>query len=163
MITAIAAMPTALGIGYTHYDKLRGHIITATAAREAAKLFFSGAAVVLPYDPSGPYQLCFYNVDERIKADGGKEVTGWMIVQNDSVKTGYNRYAAFSLIAHAVWQRPDGTLIEVTERYEGLGFIQHNRVKSPCQVSIYFLDYSGSGNGAEAWCYPYCYVRNVRL
>ncbi|MDC7699567.1 hypothetical protein [Vogesella indigofera] len=58
--------------------------------------------------PDKPVLECFRIVPEQVQAHGGKQVTGWTIWEWPNVLI----EAEF----HAVWQRPDGTLVDITPR-----------------------------------------------
>lgn len=50
---------------------------------------------------------CFLNVEEKLKKDGGSVHYGWAILQNNIVCEAER---------HAVWESPDGELIDITPR-----------------------------------------------
>lgn len=59
-------------------------------------------------DPHGLYGWCSDGVTEKVKADGGDIVFGWTIWEWPNVL----RTAEF----HAVWQSPDGALVDITPK-----------------------------------------------
>lgn len=59
------------------------------------------------------FSNCYKNVEERVAAEGGEVVYGWMVMEWPSVLL----EAQF----HAVWQLPDGRLVDVTPTADGEG------------------------------------------
>ncbi len=55
-----------------------------------------------------PLNECFSIVPEHVATHGGKQLIGWMISEWRSV--------LIEAELHAVWQRPDGTLIDITPK-----------------------------------------------
>jgi hypothetical protein len=58
-------------------------------------------------EPFAQIQNCFVNVDEKIKRDGGKVVYGRAIFCTDII---------CEAEMHAVWESPDGELMDITPR-----------------------------------------------
>jgi hypothetical protein len=56
--------------------------------------------------------LCFNNVDEKVKRDGGQRLCGWIfnLRRADQIENGDYLIA----VNHAVWRPPRGPLIDVT-------------------------------------------------
>lgn len=61
------------------------------------------------YDPRGPIGHCYWNVRETVAQMGGRAVYGWLIL------TWPKLYV--QAMHHGVWQRPDGQLVDVTQKY----------------------------------------------
>lgn len=58
-------------------------------------------------EPKSPLNECFPTVDKKVKSSGGKRVLGWQIW-----KTSLLVEAEF----HAVWQSPEGNLVDITPK-----------------------------------------------
>lgn len=63
---------------------------------------------ILPYCQHG---MCFLNVWDAVKQYGGKAVYGWIVWYDPGVLI-EGEY-------HAVWERPDGLLVDVTPKPDG--------------------------------------------
>lgn len=68
----------------------------------------------LAQDVSGPRGRCVENVNDRVLAEGGSLVSGWLRKKN-SINNPRIRFGGDILTAHSVWKRPDGKLFEVTD------------------------------------------------
>jgi hypothetical protein len=55
-----------------------------------------------------PFSNCYWNVDRKIKAEGGQMQVGWMMTSWPGV--------LLCAEHHAIWQRPGGELIDVTSK-----------------------------------------------
>jgi len=51
-----------------------------------------------------------------------------------------NKFGDIALVAHAAWERADGTLVECTESYQNLPFVRHDAVKGWSQTTIHMMD-----------------------
>jgi len=78
--------------------------------KKLAASLSSQSLVTVQCDPllDKPSRECFRIVPEQIRAYGGQQVTGWAIWEWPKVLV----EAEF----HAVWQRPDGSLVDITPR-----------------------------------------------
>lgn len=65
--------------------------------------------VVLPIVAEKKASLgdCFFNVEDKIKKDGGSSCFGWAILQGGFI---------IEAEAHAVWKSPEGKLLDITPR-----------------------------------------------
>lgn len=126
--------------------------LTREVAIEAFQFLHAGKAVQTLYDPTGPARHCFANVRGRAERDGGSMATGWLLNFNSAAAArNRNIYARFNLEAHAIWRRPDGQLVEVTEDNAGLLFLPHPGVRSGTNAAIAFIDDLGL---AREWHVP---------
>ena len=57
-------------------------------------------------EPDALPNKCWHNVRQKCERDGGKAVNGW------SVDPSIN--GIYRLVAHTVWESPDGTRIDIT-------------------------------------------------
>ncbi|PTV65601.1 hypothetical protein [Pseudomonas putida] len=60
-------------------------------------------------NPPLPIGNCYWNVDAMVEREGGEAIYGWDI-------TIWSK-SHISAMHHAVWRRPDGTLLDVTDTY----------------------------------------------
>lgn len=58
-------------------------------------------------EPYAKINSCFFNVEEKVKLDGGMVHYGWAIFKTPNI---------YEAERHAVWESPDGTLIDITPR-----------------------------------------------
>ena len=59
----------------------------------------------------GATHECYFNVWNKVEQFGGKTAYGWLV---------YNFYGlGAELVPHAVWQRPDGELVDITAEEDG--------------------------------------------
>ena len=70
----------------------------------------SGIYVEVKPDTSAELYECIYNVKNKIKINGGKEILGWEIWKTDILIE-----AQF----HSVWQSPNGNFEDITPRESG--------------------------------------------
>jgi hypothetical protein len=150
-------------------DVRNGVAITSKAAREAYHLLESQCYVPVErmavtggdlHDAASGKRLgklgdtgwCYGTVNHCVQQFGGKAVYGWCVCRG-MFSTGRNKYHDYELDAHAVWERPDGTLCEVTAIGDGfqangwtvVGFIPHGQVKENCQTTMNFIDHFVDG------------------
>jgi hypothetical protein len=62
-------------------------------------------------------QWCFANVKAVVKEHGGDIVNGWQLSPCMD---------GFEIETHAVWRKPDGNLVEVTDGEEGWSFFPND-------------------------------------
>ncbi|WP_062570602.1 hypothetical protein [Pseudoalteromonas arabiensis] len=87
-------------------------------------------------DKLRPQGCCYWNVAEEIEAHGGVPIYGWQIM--------YWPKRFIEAMHHAIWKMPDGTLVDVTAKYESdpvkchTVFIADDRItinlEKPCYV-----------------------------
>ena len=138
--------PTALAVWNTHNDFRNGTDITAIGAQEAFGLITAGSFAKLTTEKNlYGTGTCYAASAIKVKEEGGSVVYGWLVYHNpNGIKSGSNDYAGWEAVAHAVWQRSDAQLMEVTHiPAEVIGFVPHSRVKALCQTSINFIDRFG--------------------
>ncbi len=82
-------------------------------------------ARTLDYNPIGPLGCCYGNAYVTAELCGGKMVVGWLIAKDGIARRleSQNRLARMCLYTHAVWQAPDGRLMEVTEGLRHTRFV----------------------------------------
>lgn len=81
--------------------------------------FFPEIIDVQPEEYSG-MQNCFINVEKKVQTDRGSPHYGWAILQSPIICEAER---------HAVWENPDGVLIDVTPRepaFEKIMFVSQN-------------------------------------
>ena len=62
----------------------------------------------MDYDPLGPLGACYWNVERLVREQGGTCVLGWQIEFWPSLYV--------EAVHHAVWQKSDGTCVDVTQK-----------------------------------------------
>ena len=74
-------------------------------------------ARTLEHKPIGPIGNCYVNAYTAVERWGGKIAVGWLVTRDGIARRleSQNRLARICLFAHAVWQAPDGRLVEVTD------------------------------------------------
>src|SRR4051812_2131692 len=75
-------LPKAALILETQLDIDTGVNITDGAATRAYDLLKTGKMVTPEFSPAGKRAACFNNVENRVKANGGKVVYGWLVEPN---------------------------------------------------------------------------------
>ena len=60
---------------------------------------------------------CHFNVENHIKADGGKRVTGWLLFKNRDL----NGKGVWAWTFHSVWQLKDGSIVDITDDKNYIG------------------------------------------
>jgi hypothetical protein len=73
---------------------------------------------------SAKHDQCWFNVRDVVATHGGRPIFGWSLWDrvNDDI---------FQAIHHALWERPDGTLIDVTPQalpISGVAFFADSRI-----------------------------------
>ena len=117
------------------------HRLTRAIAREAFELLEAGRTVRQLLGAGGEPRRCFANVLRCVERDGGAMALGWLVKSNSGAAVrNRNVYARLNLEAHAVWCRPDGQLVEVTDENAGLPFLPHDAVRCPTNASLTFVD-----------------------
>jgi hypothetical protein len=115
-----------------------------------ANLRCQGDPILVPLaDRLLPIENCYWNVLSRIENQGGQILFGWMIRQ----------WPGLYLAAehHAVWKRPDGNIIDVTQRRPdaeepttfALDSVQDIDVRASPNVRIEYLRLSKDSRVAE--------------
>jgi hypothetical protein len=75
-------------------------------------------------------RYCLYNVEQKIKNDGGSVCFGWSIYQSEDLCEAEK---------HVVWENPEGDLIDVTPNEVGLTqimFLPDNRYKNVDELNV---------------------------
>lgn len=81
------------------------------------------------YEPRGEVRECYQNVRTVVEQEGGKALFGWEVGPNGS-----DPEIGIELHAHSIWQRPDGTLVDITPGLENLRFAPSPVVRSESQA-----------------------------
>jgi len=117
-----------------------GPPILEVSARRAYEHLRSRRFATTAYHPCGPDRRCYVNVEQQIERYGGEAVTGWAVLANNAprLNAGKNKYAKYSLEAHAVW-RVDDALVEVTDGGH-VPFIPDADVEFLTNGSLFFCD-----------------------
>jgi len=71
---------------------------------------------------------CWQNVEAKVKAEGGKVVNGVMVIDD------YKGY--YRLVAHAIWEDPDGRRWELTPGNEGEKFVEYARAGAGAPIAF---------------------------
>ncbi len=90
-------------------------------------------------EPDAKQKSCYYNVEEKVRRDGGKIFYGWAIWMSDYLCEAEH---------HAVWENGDGELVCITpseEHYDEIMFVpDNNRAYKGVSISNVVLNISGS-------------------
>jgi len=86
--------------------------------------------ITLRYAPGGPMNFCFDNATRAVASAGGKVVLGWQIMPHMLWPEGVH------MEAHAVWESPEGEVIEVTAGRPTWQFAPSSRVRMGDQIVI---------------------------
>ena len=83
-------------------------VITPEIKNLCNEIVPNGKIIEVPvmWDSPAPQNQCFHNVNHVVDKIGGKCVTGWAIWQWANI--------LIEAEAHAIWQSPDDTLIDIT-------------------------------------------------
>jgi hypothetical protein len=71
----------------------------------------SSNLTLIPMNPLMPPRLCHHNVSWMVQHHGGKQIIGWTFSVNKLIPI-------CGAIWHSVWEDPEGTLVDITERTE---------------------------------------------
>jgi hypothetical protein len=81
---------------------------------------FDPEHIPVKIEPYAKEDNCYMSVEEKVKRDGGKVHYGWGIFQSDII---------CEAIRHAVWESPDGDLVDITPKnfeVESIMFVSDN-------------------------------------
>lgn len=103
------------------------------------KVEFTPEPVPVRVEPYAKPKSCYYNVEEKIKRDGGKIFYGWVIWQSNYLCEAEH---------HAVWEDNEGELVCITPRephYDEIMFVPDNdRVYKGVSISNVGFNVCGS-------------------
>lgn len=134
--------------------------LSPLSAISAYQQLRNGSTLPFSVEAHGPSGNCYANVMERISVAGGRLVLGWQLCMVPRVTSCRNRLATKLLVAHAIWQKSDGELCDVTQSprlTKGLAFIPDEKMIHPSAQSVSFVD-----NLAAAESLLVCYLRSYR-
>ncbi|PQJ08926.1 hypothetical protein CJD36_021930 [Flavipsychrobacter stenotrophus] len=134
---------------YDEIQKLPFHKKTATSPKTTnnhiEKLLnqlnveFDPEIIPVRVEPEAKTKSCYYNVEEKMKRDGGKIHYGWAIWQSQYLCEAEH---------HSVWEDNEGELVCVTpreQRYDKIMFVpDNNRVYKGVSISNVALNISGN-------------------
>lgn len=88
--------------------------LTASILNFCSSISRDSTPIYLPVPSSGSedeYQNCFENAEKKVQEHGGKQILGWIIWIFPNIM--------MEAEAHAVWQTPDGNLVDITPQRDG--------------------------------------------
>jgi hypothetical protein len=136
----VERLPEAAIVIETQADIDTGVSITDGDAARAYELLRTNQVERPEFSPTGTRAACFHNVEQQVDSHGGKMIFGWLVEPNRISTSVKNKFGDIALVAHAVWERADGTLVECTESYQNLPFVRHDAVKGWSQTTIHMMD-----------------------
>ena len=89
---------------------------------------FEPEIVPVHFEPYAKLHNCYVNVEEKVKIDGGLIHYGWTIYKSDILCEAER---------HAVWEAPNGDLIDITHSpidFKEIMFVSDNRYVHPDQL-----------------------------
>jgi hypothetical protein len=95
------------------------HFVTTSIAvdhpakKDVLSLLGASDWILIPRAATATARQCYQNVKDAADKSGGKVVLGWMVHLVPDIY--------IELMHHAVWQRPDGALIDITAPQDGDG------------------------------------------